>query len=283
MKLVRFGALGDEKPGAIDENGEIRDLSSYVSDIDGQSLTSARLDELKQIDLSSLPTVDSGVRLGACVATPGKFIGIGLNYRDHAIESGAPIPEEPVVFFKADTSVSGPYDNVIMPLDGSKLDWEVEIAIIIGDVARNVDLVGTSSHIAGYCVVNDVSERAFQIDRGGSQWGKGKGCDTFGPMGPWMVTADEIEDVQNLDMWLDVNGVRRQTGNTGTMIFGCHYLVSYLSRFMTLMPGDVITTGTPPGVGLGMNPNVWLQPGDVMELGISGLGSQRQTVVAYPG
>ena len=200
MKLVRFGALGDEKPGAIDENGEIRDLSSYVSDIDGQSLTSARLDELKQIDLSSLPTVDSGVRLGACVATPGKFIGIGLNYRDHAIESGAPIPEEPVVFFKADTSVSGPYDNVIMPLDGSKLDWEVEIAIIIGDVARNVDLAGTSSHIAGYCVVNDVSERAFQIDRGGSQWGKGKGCDTFGPMGPWMVTADEIEDVQNLDM-----------------------------------------------------------------------------------
>ncbi|NKB75810.1 MAG: 2-hydroxyhepta-2,4-diene-1,7-dioate isomerase [Gammaproteobacteria bacterium] len=283
MKLIRFGEVGKEKPGVLDLDGNLRDLSGEISDINGESLSTDSLKKLSSLDLNALPLVVGSPRLGACIATPGKFVAIGLNYSDHARETGSPIPEEPVVFYKTDTCICGPNDDVIQPLGSTKLDWEVEIAIIMGGVARNVSESDANSLIAGYCVVNDVSERAFQIDRGGSQWSKGKGCDTFGPLGPWMVTKDEIEDVQNLDMWLEVNGKRMQTGNTQTMIFNCDYLVSYLSDFMTLMPGDIITTGTPPGVGLGMKPQTWLQPGDIMKLGIEGLGEQQQTVVSFPG
>lgn len=279
MKLLRYGESGAEKPGLLDAEDRIRDLSAIIDDIDQHSLGPQSINALQTLDLETLPLVNGSPRLGSCIAKPGKFIGIGLNYSDHAAEANMPIPQEPVVFYKADTSICGPNDDVVQPRGSTKLDWEVEIAIVIGSKAQYVDETDATEAIAGYCIVNDISERAFQIDRGGSQWSKGKGCDTFGPTGPWLVTRDEVEDVQNLDMWLDVNGVRMQTGSTAKMIFKCSYLVSYLSQFMTLMPGDIITTGTPPGVALGHDNPPWLKPGDVMTLGIEGLGEQCQTVV----
>jgi len=283
MKLLRYGDPGTEKPGLLDAEQRIRDLSAFIEDIDGNSLSPQSLTRLRALDPETLPQVAGRPRLGSCIAKPGKFIAIGLNFTDHAAEAGLPIPEEPVVFYKADTCISGPDDNIIQPRGSTKLDWEIEIAIVVGSKAQYLDEVAAAAAIAGYCIVNDVSERSFQIDRGGSQWSKGKGCDSFGPTGPWLVTADDIDDVQNLAMWLDVNGQRKQTGSTGKMIFSCAFLVSYLSQFMTLMPGDIITTGTPPGVALGHDDPPWLQPGDVMNLGIDGLGEQRQIVVAWPG
>lgn len=281
MKLLRYGQAGEEKPGLLDSKGVIRDLSNIVQDIDGSSLSPQSLKLLNGVDIESLPEVDANTRIGSCIAKPGKFVGIGLNYSDHAMEAGLPIPKEPVVFFKADTSISGPNDNIIQPRNSTRLDWEVEIAIVIGSKAQYLDEAQAAQAIAGYCIVNDVSERGFQIERGGSQWTKGKGCDSFGPTGPWLVTPDEIEDVQNLSIWLDVNGKRMQSSNTSRMVFDCVYLVSYLSQFMTLMPGDIVTTGTPSGVALGMDPSPWLQVGDVVSLGIDGLGEQRQTVVSW--
>lgn len=283
MKLVRFGPPGKEKPGLIDADGALRDLSRKVGDIDAEALAPARLRELARLDPKRLPAVKGRPRLGPCVATPAKFIAIGLNYSDHAKESGNPIPEHPVVFFKAQTCIVGPNDNVMIPRDSTQLDWEVELGVVIGRTARYVAEKDGLRYVAGYCVINDVSERDFQLKKGGGQWNKGKGCDTFGPIGPWLVTTDEIKDPQSLGMWLDVNGQRRQTGNTKTMIFGVAKLVSDLSNYMTLLPGDVITTGTPPGVGLGMKPPVWLKAGDVMTLGIDGLGEQRQKVVPFKG
>jgi 2-keto-4-pentenoate hydratase/2-oxohepta-3-ene-1,7-dioic acid hydratase in catechol pathway len=281
MKLVRFGPAGKEKPGVIDADGRLHDLSRKVRDIGADTLAPAKLKELAKLDPKKLPLVKGRPRLGACVAPPSKFIAIGLNYSDHAKESGNPIPEYPVVFFKSQTCIVGPNDNVMIPKDSTQLDWEVELGVVIGRTARYVEEKDALKCVAGYCVINDVSERDFQLKKGGSQWNKGKGCDTFGPIGPWLVTTDEIRDPQTLGMWLDVNGQRRQTGNTKTMIFGVARLVADLSRYMTLLPGDVITTGTPPGVGLGMKPPVWLKAGDVMTLGIDGLGEQKQTVVPY--
>ena len=281
MKLLRYGDPGAERPGLLDTAGRIRDLSAHIDDVDGNSLIPEMLAKLRALDPESLPLVEGQPRLGSCIARPGKFVAIGLNFSDHAAEAGAPIPEEPIVFYKTDTSMCGPNDDIVQPPGSTKLDWEAEIAIVIGSKAQYLNEEAAARAIAGYCVVNDVSERSFQIDRGGSQWSKGKGCDTFGPTGPWLVTADEIDDVQNLGMWLDVNGKRMQTGNTSKMIFGCVYLVSYLSHYMTLMPGDIITTGTPPGVALGYDDPPWLQPGDVVTLGIDGLGEQRQTIVAW--
>ncbi|HEY5364999.1 MAG TPA: fumarylacetoacetate hydrolase family protein [Casimicrobiaceae bacterium] len=280
MKLVRYGPAGREKPGLIDADGKLRDLSRKVKDIDGTALSPASLAALKKLDTRKLPLVKGKPRLGPCVATPSKFIAIGLNFVDHARETGAPIPEHPIVFFKAETCIVGPNDNIVLPPDSTHTDWEVEFAIVIGRTARFVSEKDALKYVAGYCVVNDVSEREYQLKHGASQWGKGKGCDTFGPIGPWMVTRDEIKDPQNLDMWLDVNGERRQTGSTRTMIFGAAALVADVSRYMTLLPGDVITTGTPPGVGMGMKPPRYLKAGDVVELGIEGLGAQRQKVVA---
>lgn len=281
MKLLRYGEPGAERPGLLDAANRIRDLSAIIEDIDANSLAPESLQRLRSIDPESLPLVDGTPRLGACIAKPGKFVAIGLNFSDHAKESNLPIPEEPVVFYKTDTCICGPNDNVIQPRGSTKLDWEVEIAMVIGSKAQYLGEDEAAGAIAGYCIVNDVSERAFQIDRGGSQWSKGKGCDTFGPTGPWLVTADEIEDVSSLGMWLDVNGERRQTGNTSYMIFNFSFLVSYLSQFMTLMPGDIVTTGTPPGVAMGYPDQPWLKPGDVMRLGIDSLGEQCQTVVAW--
>jgi 2,4-diketo-3-deoxy-L-fuconate hydrolase len=283
MKLVRYGPAGKEKPGLIDADGNLRDLSRKVKDIDGAALAPASLATLAKLDPKKLPLVKGKPRLGPCVATPSKFVAIGLNFIDHAKETGSPIPERPVVFYKAETSIVGPYDNVMMPKDSVATDWEVELAIVIGRKASYVDKKDAMRYVAGYCVVNDVSERDFQMKHSGSQWSKGKGCDTFGPMGPWMVTKDEIKDVQNLDMWLDVNGEKRQRGSTKTMIFGVAELVADVSKYMTLLPGDVITTGTPPGVGLGMKPPTFLKAGDVMTLGIAGLGEQKQKVVAFKG
>jgi 2,4-diketo-3-deoxy-L-fuconate hydrolase len=283
MKLVRYGPFAKEKPGLIDADGTLRDLSRKVRDIDAETLAPAKLRELARLDPKRLPAVKGRPRLGACVATPPKFIAIGLNYSDHAKESGNPIPEHPVVFFKSQTCIVGPNDNVMIPRDSTQLDWEVELGVVIGRTARHVEEKDGLRYVAGYCVINDISERDFQLKRGGGQWNKGKGCDTFGPIGPWLVTTDEIRDPQRLGMWLDVNGERRQTGNTQTMIFGVAKLVSDLSNYMTLLPGDVITTGTPPGVGLGMKPPVWLKAGDVMTLGIDGLGEQRQKVVPFKG
>ncbi len=283
MKLVRFGPAGKEKPGLIDADGRLHDLSRKVRDIGADTLAPAKLKELAKLDPKKLPLVKGRPRLGACVATPSKFIAIGLNYSDHAKESGNPIPEYPVVFFKSQTCIVGPNDNVMIPKDSTQLDWEVELGVVIGRTARYVEEKDALKCVAGYCVINDVSERDFQLKKGGSQWNKGKGCDTFGPIGPWLVTTDEIRDPQSLGMWLDVNGQRRQTGNTKTMIFGVARLVADLSRYMTLLPGDVITTGTPPGVGLGMKPPVWLKAGDVMTLGIDGLGEQKQKVVPFKG
>ena len=283
MKLVRYGTAGKEKPGLIDAEGKLRDLSRKVKDIGGAALAPAELAKLKKLDTKKLPLVKGRPRLGPCVATPSKFVAIGLNFSDHAKETGSPIPEHPVVFYKATSCIVGPNDNVMVPKDSTQLDWEVELAFVIGRTARYVSEKDALKYVAGYCIVNDVSEREFQLKKGASQWSKGKGCDTFGPLGPWLVTVDEVKDPQNLAMWLDVNGVRRQTGNTKTMIFGVAALVADVSRYMTLLPGDVITTGTPPGVGLGMKPQTWLNPGDVMTLGIDGLGEQRQKVVAFKG
>ena len=282
MKLVRYGPPGKEKPGLIDAEGKLRDLSRKVKDIDGATLAPAKLRELRKLDSRKLPAVKGRPRLGACIATPPKFVAIGLNYVDHAKESGNPIPEHPVVFFKAETCVVGPNDNIMLPPDSTHTDWEVELGVVIGRTARHVPLEDAMKHVAGYCVINDVSERDYQLKKGASQWSKGKGCDTFGPIGPWLVTTDEVKDPQNLDMWLSVNGVRRQTGNTRTMIFGVAALVADLSKYMTLLPGDVITTGTPPGVGMGMKPEPqYLKAGDVVTLGIARLGEQRQNVVAF--
>lgn len=283
MKLVRYGAPGEEKPGIVDAQGDIRDLSAHVEDIDGAALAPAALERLSKIDPASLPQVSGNPRLGPCVGKVSKMPAIGLNYEDHAREVGMPIPKEPVVFMKAISAICGPDDDVIKPKESTKLDYEVELGIVIGTKASYVEKDEVFDHIAGYCLVNDVSERSFQIDRSGGQWDKGKSCDTFGPMGPWMVTRDEIPDPQNLDMFVNVNGERRQRGNTRTMIFGVVEIVSYLSYFMTLMPGDVIITGTPPGVGKGMKPPTYLEVGDEVHLGIAGLGEQRQTIVAWPG
>jgi 2,4-didehydro-3-deoxy-L-rhamnonate hydrolase len=279
MKLVRYGEKGAEKPGLIDKSGQLRDLSGHIKDLNGETYSPASLKKLAAIDPASLPAVSSKPRFGAPVTGISKFVAIGLNYVDHAKETGSPIPSEPIFFLKANTSLSGPNDAVEKPRQSIKLDWEVEIAAIIGTRAKYVSEDDALNHVAGYCVCNDVSERNFQQERGG-QWTKGKSHDTFGPLGPWLVTKDEIADVQSLSMWLDVNGKRRQTGNTRTMIFTMAKCVSYVSQFMTLLPGDIITTGTPPGVGLGMKPQQFLNVGDVVTLGIEGLGEQRQEIVA---
>jgi 2-keto-4-pentenoate hydratase/2-oxohepta-3-ene-1,7-dioic acid hydratase in catechol pathway len=280
MKLVRFGAPGREKPGIVDKDGKIRDLSKIVPDIGGDTLSPRGLAKIKKADISKLPVVKSGTRLGPCVGGMRHFIAIGLNYADHAAETGAPIPKEPIIFQKAPTSLCGPNDDTMIPKGSTKLDWEVEIAIVIGQRARYLSKKDALDVVAGYCICNDVSERQFQIERGG-QWTKGKGCETFGPLGPWLVTKDEIKNVNKLDIWLDVNGEKRQRGNTKTMIFDCAHIVWYCSQFFVMEPGDVITTGTPPGVGLGMKPPQFLKAGDVVTLGIEGLGEQRQKIVKF--
>jgi 2,4-didehydro-3-deoxy-L-rhamnonate hydrolase len=279
MKLLRYGSVGSECPGILDSNGVVRDLSSIVDDIDGAAISSMGLARLRALDLRSLPIVSDPGRLGACVSRPGKFICIGLNYADHATETGALVPTEPVVFLKATSAVSGPNDDIIKPHGSTKLDWEVELALVIGSDCRYVDEETAQSAIAGYCVCNDVSERAFQLERGG-QWDKGKGCDSFGPIGPWLVTSDEVGETGNLSVWLEVNGKRFQSGSTRTMIFRPAFLVSYLSRFMSLQPGDIVSTGTPPGVGMGQKPPEYLNTGDTIRLGIERLGEQHQLVVA---
>ncbi len=278
MKLLRFGPIGQEKPGAIDAEGQIRDLSAVIGDIDGEALSDVGLDRIRALDLTALPLAPAGVRYGACVGKVGKFLCIGLNYADHAAESGLPIPEEPVLFSKATSCIVGPNDPVLKPRGSTKLDWEVELGIVIGKDAAYVSEAEAEACIAGYCTINDVSERAFQTERGGT-WDKGKGCDTFGPLGPWLVTRDEVTDPANLRLWLKINGKTFQDGSTSTMIFKPAFIVHYVSQFMSLQPGDVISTGTPPGVGLGQKPDpVYLNAGDVMELGIEGLGEQRQVV-----
>jgi 2,4-diketo-3-deoxy-L-fuconate hydrolase len=280
MKLVRFGPAGREKPGIIDKNGKLRNLSKIVSDITPETLAAGAINKIKKAKIEKLPIVSGKPRLGSPVGKVGNFVAVGLNYADHAAEAGQPIPAEPILFSKAPNCIVGPNDNVMIPKGSTKLDWEIEIAIVIGKRARYVEQKDAAKHIAGYCVCNDISERAFQLERSG-QWMKGKCAETFGPLGPWLVTTDEIKNPQNLAMYLDINGKRRQTGNTKTMIFSCAYIVSYISQFMVLDPGDVITTGTPPGVGLGMKPQVFLKAGDVMTLGIQGLGDQKQKVVAF--
>ncbi len=280
MKLVRFGAPGAEKPGLVDASGIVRDLSGHVKDITGETLSPASLAKLRAIDPMSLPEAPKGARLGAPVGKSANFIAVGLNYADHAAETGAPIPKEPILFNKLANTIIGANDDVMIPKGSQKLDWEVEIAFVIGTRCRYVEEKDALAHIAGYAVCNDMSERYFQMEIGG-QWMKGKSFETSGPLGPWLVTTDEIKDVQALSMYLDVNGKRMQTGNTKTMIFSIRHCLSYISQFMVLEPGDVVTTGTPPGVGLGMKPNVFLLAGDVMTLGIEGLGAQRQTVVPF--
>ena len=280
MKLLRFGPSGCERPGILDASGVMRDLSAHVPDWSAASLCPDRLRSLALLPLEDLPAVDGQVRLGAPFTGVGKFVAIGLNYSDHAAESGMPTPSEPIIFMKSTTCIQGPDDDVMLPKDSAKTDWEVELGVVIGRTARYVEEAQALDHVAGYLVVNDVSERAYQLERGGT-WDKGKGCDTFGPIGPWLVTTDEVSDPQDLDMWLEVNGRRVQTGNTRTMIFGVATLVSYCSRFMTLRPGDIITTGTPPGVGMGMKPPTFLKAGDTMRLSIAGLGAQNQKVVPF--
>lgn len=279
MKIVRYGAEGAEKPGMIDASGQLRDLSGHVDDLSGATLDPAKLAELGKIDASSLPKVDGSPRLGPCVAGTGKFICIGLNYSDHAAETGATVPPEPIIFMKATSAICGPNDDLIIPRGSQKTDWEVELGFVIGKTAKYVSEDDAMDYVAGYCTIHDVSERAFQTEHSG-QWTKGKSADTFGPTGPWLVTKDEIADPQNLPMWLTVNGEMMQNGSTKTMVYGVRYLVSYLSRFMSLRPGDIISTGTPPGVGMGMKPQRFLKSGDVVELGIEGLGTQKQTCVA---
>ena len=278
MKLLRFGPSGQEKPGILDNQGKVRDLSSIVDDIAGDVLSDSKLQQLRDMDLTTLPEVADDVRLGPCVARVGKFICIGLNYSDHAAETGSEVPPEPVIFNKWTSAICGPNDDVEIPRGSEKTDWEVELGVIIGKGGRYIDEADAMSHVAGYCVVNDVSERAFQLERSGT-WDKGKGCDTFGPLGPWLVTRDEVADPHQLGMWLEVDGKRYQDGSTQTMVYQVPFLISYLSRFMSLQPGDVISTGTPPGVGMGQQPQVYLRDGQRMRLGIDGLGEQTQRVV----
>ena len=279
MKLVRYGEPGSERPGLIDADGAVRDLSAHVGDIAGAALSPDSLAKLANLDLRSLPLVPGSPRFGPCVAGVGKFICIGLNYSDHAAETGAKVPPEPIIFMKATSAIVGPDDDIVIPRGSEKTDWEVELGFVIGKTAKYVSEADALDHVAGYCVVNDVSERAFQTERSG-QWTKGKSCDTFGPIGSWLVTRDEVADPQDLKMWLSVNGEQVQDGSTKTMVYGVAFLVSYLSQFMSLHPGDIVTTGTPPGVGMGMKPPRYLKAGDVVELGIEGLGRQRQTVRA---
>ncbi|KQX95088.1 fumarylacetoacetate hydrolase family protein [Variovorax sp. Root473] len=280
MKLLRYGPLGHEKPGMLDAQGRLRDLSAQVSDIAHEVLLPSGLARLAALDPQCLPLVDGAPRIGACVAGTGKFICIGLNYSDHAAETGTTVPPEPIVFLKATSAIAGPNDPLEIPRGSTKTDWEVELGIVIGKTAKYVSEADAMDHVAGYCLINDVSERAFQTERQG-QWTKGKSADTFGPIGPWLVTADEVPDPQQLHMWLEVNGVRRQDGSTATMVYGVRYLVAYLSQFMSLQPGDIISTGTPPGVGMGLKPPVYLKHGDVVTLGIEDLGTQRQVAVAH--
>lgn len=278
MKLLRIGHPGEERPAILDQDGVLRDLSGTVEDISGETLTSEGLALLADVDLTSLPVIEGTPRIGPCVGGVGKFICIGLNYSDHAAESNLPVPDEPILFMKATSAISGPNDPVILPPGSTKTDWEVELGVVIGRESRHVSEVDALAAVAGYCVVNDLSERAYQIERGG-QWVKGKSYDRFGPIGPWLVTPDEVGDPQSLGLWLDINGARVQTGNTNKMIFGVAHLVSYVSQFMSLQPGDIISTGTPPGVGLGMDPPVYLKAGDRIHLGIDGLGEQAQDVI----
>ncbi len=279
MKLVRYGEIGHERPALLDDKGILRDLSAIVPDIAGETLLPENIEHLRGVNPETLPAVEGSPRIGACVGNVGKFLCIGLNYRDHAEESGMAIPEEPVLFMKATSSIVGPNDDVEIPRGSEKTDWEVELGVVIGKPAKYVSVENALEHVAGYCVINDVSERAYQLERGGT-WDKGKGCDTFGPIGPWLVTTDEIADPQDLGMWLDVDGKRYQDGSTRTMIFDVATIVSYLSEFMTLQPGDIISTGTPPGVGFGQRPQVYLKAGQTMRLGIAGLGEQQQKTVA---
>jgi len=279
VKLVRYGEVGSEKPGLIDANGKVRDLSGQVDDIGGKFIAPACLDKLAALDPAGLPEVAGNPRIGPCVAGTGKFICIGLNYSDHAAETGATVPPEPIIFMKATSAIAGPNDDLLIPRGSEKTDWEVELGVVIGKTAKYVGEAEALDYVAGYCTVHDVSERAFQTERHG-QWTKGKSCDTFGPIGPWLVTKDEVADPQNLPMWLKVNGETMQDGSTKTMVYGAAFLVSYLSQFMSLHPGDIISTGTPPGVGMGMKPPRYLKAGDVVELAIEGLGSQRQQVRA---
>ncbi|OXR35450.1 fumarylacetoacetate hydrolase family protein [Pseudomonas umsongensis] len=283
MRLVRFGEKGKEKPGLLDSQDIIRDLSGILSDIDASTFTPSSLAHLQDIDPSTLPAVEGNPRLGTPLRVTGKFLAIGLNYRDHAQEANLPIPSEPIVFMKANSCVTGPHDEIILPPDSKKTDWEVELGIVIGSEGAYLEKKDALAYVAGYVLVNDVSERAYQLERGGT-WDKGKSCDSFGPIGPWFITKDEIGDVQNLSMWLEVNGVRRQTGNTATMIFDVPTIVAYISQFMRLYPGDIITTGTPPGVGMGIKPTpVFLEENDIVTLGIEKLGQQRQACVRYKG
>ena len=281
MKLLRYGPKGQEKPGLLDAGGTIRDLSGLVGDIGGATLSDEGLDRLRRLDTAKLPEVDPSVRIGPCVAGVGKFICIGLNYSDHAAETGATVPSEPIIFMKATSAICGPDDPVIIPRGSQKTDWEVELGFVIGKRAKYVAEKDAFGHVAGYCLVNDVSERAFQTERQG-QWTKGKSADHFGPTGPWLVTRDDVADPQKLPMWLTVNGAKRQDGSTATMVYGVAHLVSYLSQFMSLEPGDIVSTGTPPGVGMGMKPPTYLKAGDVIELGIDGLGTQRQVCIDDP-
>ena len=278
MKLLRCGSLNKEKPAVLDKNGKIRDISSHIDDFNPQNISLTNLEKLKKINLESLPEIPSSERIGSCIANPGKFVAIGLNYSDHAAETGAKIPTEPIVFMKATSCIVGPNDDVVIPKNSKKTDWEVEIAFVVGKETKYIKEEDAQDHIFGYCLVNDVSEREFQIEKLG-QWVKGKSADTFGPIGPYLVTKDEIPDVQNLNLSLDVNGKRMQTGNTNNMIFNINYILSYLSNFMSLQAGDIVTTGTPPGVGMGMKPQVFLKSDDVMKLTIDHLGEQKQTVV----
>lgn len=280
MKLLRYGPVGQEKPGLLDATGTLRDLSTTVPDISGSSLSPAGLDKLRSLDPKALKAVAGNPRIGPCVTGVGKFICIGLNYSDHAAETGATVPPEPIIFMKATSAITGPNDDVIIPKNSEKTDWEVELGVVIGSVARYVSEADAMKHVAGYCLINDVSERAFQIERHG-QWTKGKSADSFGPIGPWLVTADEIPDPQDLPMFCDINGKRFQNGSTKTMVYGVRYLISYLSQFMSLQPGDIISTGTPPGVGMGQKPPLYLKDGDKIHLGIAGLGEQHQTARNY--
>ena len=278
MKLLRYGPIGKEKPGILDSEGKIRDLSSIIPELDGSAIGPKALDKLRKVKIDKLPLVRGNPRIGACIANPQKFIAIGLNYSDHAAESGSTVPPEPIIFTKQVSCLSGPNDTVTIPPKSKKSDWEVELGVIIGTRAKNIKRKDALQHVAGYCTINDLSERAFQTERSG-QWTKGKSYDSFGPVGPWLVTADEIKNPQNLHLWLELNGKRVQDGNTKTMVYGVAYIVAYLSEFFTLMPGDIITTGTPPGVGMGMKPQRFLKPGDKMRIGIDGLGVQEQVVV----
>ena len=279
MKLLRYGAPGKEKPGILDANANIRDLSGVIPDVGGEALLPESIEKLRAIDLAGLPRVQGEPRIGPCVKGVGKFVCIGLNYSDHAAESGMAVPSEPVIFMKATSAICGPNDDVLIPVDGQKTDWEVELGVVIGKAGKNVERANALSHVAGYCVVNDLSERKFQLE-GTGQWVKGKSADTFGPIGPWLVTRDEVPDPQNLELWLEVDGHRYQNGSTRTMIFGVEYVVAYVSRFMSLQTGDIISTGTPPGVGLGQKPPVYLRAGNHLRLSITGLGEQHQIVRA---